>query len=387
MNESANFALSAENRKELYEKLGGIWNMGANVIVGWRGATGGIELLYLSSLELPVAAKRYNGLLERNRHADSADRYRDFINAGCKNIMVPLSFEVSDTKQFIRQLEAILRYYTVTHSRSRAVALFDIVQFSHYSAFVGISQINILSFHANLAASQIAAAGLPIDLNMSTTGDGFYMWNRNEGLEADLALFYVTGLVLAYNQFALDDQPNNALPVLRCCFGFGEHYEYYQASGTKPDSRGFIVGDVTINLDRLISSALPKQLLVSSVIRPNDASDGNTGQFEDAPRVDMPMFFNFAQENAGILTGTPIGNDSIADVHVRLTGETLSQHEYTFRKYDVIDKHGFSHRCFNATFDIENSSGQEISTGLPADNLSGFEAHHIEKEDIRIKVL
>lgn len=387
MHGSEDFTVSAENRKELYEKLGGVWDLGANVIIGWRAAAGGIELLYLPSLELPIASKRHRGLLERNRHIGDHDRYHSFLNAGCRTLQAPLSFEIHEAEPFIHQMEAILRYYTVTHSKSRAVALFDIVQFSHYSAFVGISQINILSFHANLAASRVAAAGLPIDLNMSTTGDGFYIWNRNEGLAADLALFYVTGLVLAYNQFALDDQPHAALPVLRCCFGFGEHYEYYQASGTKPDSRGFIVGDVTIDLDRLISSALPKQFLIASRIRPNDTPDGDDGLMEDAPRIDMPMFFNFAQKNAGVLTDTSIGEGSIADVRMRLTGDALSENEYTIRKYDVIDKHGFSHRCFNATFGVRDSSGRVINTGLPAESLADFGARHIEKEDVKIKVI
>lgn len=387
MRDSEDFAVSAENRKELYEKLGSIWDLGANVIIGWRVAADGIELLYLPSLELPIAAKRHRGLLERDRHMGDSDRYRDFLDAGCQTAQVPLSFEVCEAGPFIKQMESILRYYTVTHSKSRAVALFDIVQFSHHSAFVGISQINILSFHANLAASHVTAAGLPIDLNMSTTGDGFYIWNRNEGLAADLALFYVTGLVLAYNQFALDDQPHNALPVLRCCFGFGEHYEYYQASGSKPDSRGFIVGDVTIDLDRLISSALPKQLLIASRIRPNDAPGGNDSLIENAPRIDMPMFFNFAQQNASVLKESPIGNGRIADIRVALTGDALSEHEHTIRKYEVIDKHGFSHRCFNATFDVRDSLGMEINTGLPAESLIDFGALHIEKEDVKIKVL
>jgi len=387
MSGSTNSEISPENRKELYEKLGGVWDLGANVLIGWRAAVGGIELLYLPSLELPIAAKRHRGLLERNRHMGDSDRYSDFLNAGCSSIRIPLSFDIHETEPFILQMEAILRYYTVTHSKSRAVALFDIVQFSHHSAFVGISQINILSFHANLAASHVTAAGLPIDLNMSTTGDGFYIWNRNEGLSADLALFYVTGLVLAYNQFALDDQPHNTLPVLRCCFGFGEYYEYYQASGTKPDSRGFIVGDITIDLARLISTALPKQLLIGSRIRPNDAPGGNDSNIHNAPRIDMPMFFNFAQKNARVLNGSPIGKGSIAEVRMRLTGDALSEQEYTMKKYDVIDKHSFSHRCFNATFDVRDSLGHDIKTGLPTESLIDFSALHIEKEDVRMKVI
>ena len=45
--------MSSENRKELYEKLRGVWQQGANIIVGWRSAENGIELLYLPILDLP----------------------------------------------------------------------------------------------------------------------------------------------------------------------------------------------------------------------------------------------------------------------------------------------------------------------------------------------
>ncbi len=249
--------LSTEQRKELYETLREVWNLGANVIVGWHCAARELTVYYLPILALPRAARQNAGLLSRNNHIVD-DSLRDgLIGAGCKRVDISLSFVLSDDAETRRQVEAVMRHYTVTHTDCRAVALFDMVGFSLYSAFVRLAQINVLSYHINLAAERVAAAGLPVDLTTTTTGDGFYIWNRVRSLEADLALYYITGLTLAFNRAAMIASPHEPIPELRACFDFGEHYEYYQATGTKPDARGYIVGDVTIKLARLVSAAQP----------------------------------------------------------------------------------------------------------------------------------
>jgi len=185
-------SLSAKNRKELYGELREIWNLGANVIIGWRGSDGGIELLYPPSRELPAAGKDYPELLKRNRHIAGDETYNALLQAGCQPVHVPLSFQPRENEATVDAMNALLRHYTVAHCRVRGVALFDMVNFSLYSAFERITQINVLARHINLAASRVEQAGLPMDISMSTTGDGFYVWNRKEGLPADLVLYYVT---------------------------------------------------------------------------------------------------------------------------------------------------------------------------------------------------
>lgn len=387
MTESQKTSLSVANRKELYEKLRGVWDLGANVIIGWRGADSGIELLYVPGRGLPRAGKAHPELLERSRHVDDQAAFKNLIAAGCESVVIPLSFDIHENQATIGEMNAIIRYYTVTHSRCRAVGLFDIVNFSLYSAFERITQINVLAHHVNLAAARVEAAGLPIDLTMSTTGDGFYLWNRKEGLPADLAIFYVTGLAMAYNRLALEDCPREIIPQLRCCLDFGDHYEYYQASGTKPDSRGFIVGDVTINLARLISAALPHQFLIGSYIRELGDNDDGAREVAAISRIDTPTFLSFALKNARLLLSSPVGAAKIARVNTYLTGERVSDNEYTIRKYDVVDKHGLSHRCFNAKFNITDTTDRSIRVGLLTAELDRFEARHIENEDIRLKIL
>lgn len=380
-------SLSSENRKELYEKLREVWQLGANLIVGWRAEASGIELLYSPSLDLPLIAKRHSGLLRRDRHIGDRDRYHELLDAGCLSEVIPLSFGVSADAVIVEQMAAILRFYTVTHSNCRAVGLFDIVSFSHQSPFTQISQINILSYHANLAAACVEAAGLPIDLNMSTTGDGFYIWNRKTGLAEDLALFYVEWLVLAFNKAAMIEKPQNNIPMLRCCFGFGDHYEYYQASGTKPDSRGFIVGDVTVTLARLIAAALPDQFLLGSKPRVWSDIDGEEVEPHDASRIDMVSFCNFAQKNAKVLGGVTVGHGQIKEIELILTGDKFSERESTINNYEIVDKHGFGNRCVNGRLNITDANDCRISCGLETADLTSFQGRHVEEDDVTIKVI
>lgn len=379
--------LSAANRRELYEKLRDVWDLGANVIVGWRGQVGEIALFYLPIMTLPYAARQYPQLLARERYVGNEARAAELAVAGCMTVSVPLSFTIGADRTTKQQVEAVIRPYTVTHSECRGVALFDMVRFSRYSAFARVAQINILAYHINLAAERVAATGLPLDLSTSTTGDGFYVWNRKEGIEADLALFYVASLTLAYNRVAMLDFPREPIPALRCAFDFGEQYEYYQASGTKPDTRGFIVGDVTIRLARLVEAALPKQFLVGDTLRTAAIADAFDPSSTRLVEVDSVSFFAFAQSNAQLLDGMAIGDAGIERIKVYLTGDRVSESEYTTKKYVISDKHGMTHRCFNARFIVKTSKRRRVFTGLATDELANFTAARAEDEDIQIRVV
>lgn len=387
MDEAQPQSLSGENRRELYEKLRGVWDLGANVIVGWRVEAGDLTVFYLPILLLPLAAKQFSGLLSRNNRAIDEAHLNELAKAGCKSSLIPMSFALGQDEATGHQIGSIIRYYTVTHMNCRAVALFDMVDFSLSSSFVEISQINVLSYHINRAAECVATLGLPVDLTTSTTGDGFYIWNRNEGLEADLALFYVTALTLVYNRVTILDLPLEPIPDLRCCFDFGEHYEYYQPSGTKPDSRGYIVGDVTIKLARLITAALPKQFLVGDSIRPAGVAEVSSQQPVQFSRLNMASFFHFAQTNARLLTGVAVGDGAIDSVETHLTGDHMSNEEFRINKYVVVDKHNLSHRCFNAQFVARDTLGRRIDVGLSNESVVDFAAQRVLNEDIQIKAV
>lgn len=379
--------LSADKRKALYDKLRDVWNLGENVVIGWRSAATGVEILFLTSTGMTRVGRDEPGMLERNRHIREPEKFEALIAKGCQSVVLQLPFAVAEDKATIEEMNAILRYYTVTHSQCRAVGLFDIVNFSLYSAFEQITQINVLAHHINQAAAHVGAVGLPIDVTASTTGDGFYIWNRKEGLAEDLALFYATSLALIYNQRAREENPHETIPILRCCLDFGDHYEYYQASGTKPDPRGFIVGDVTIRLARLISKALPRQFIVGSYIQEIAKQGAQEPEATAISRIDTPSFVNFASSNSKIFLGSAFAISTVERIGARLTGDQISENEHTINKYEMTDKHGLSHRCFNANFDLTDATGRKVSVGLPNDDLERFDVDHVKRESIRLKVV
>ena len=137
---------------------------------------------------------------------------------------------------------------------------------------------------------------MPISICMTTTGDGFYVWNRYEGLSADISLFCVVMLTLGniYATRKLVDRDVTSVPRLRCALHFGSHYEYYEGGGGRANATGYIVGDVTIILARLISKARTGQLLVGSYLHKFGEKDEEWRERLGVSEIDTPMFLALA---------------------------------------------------------------------------------------------
>ena len=56
------------------------------------------------------------------------------------------------------------------------------------------------------------------------------------------------------------------------------------------------------------------------------------------------------------------------------------------KKYQVVDKHGVRHRCFNARLNIETSAGDTFSAGVQDEELSGFQGEHLASEDVQVRL-
>ena len=80
--------------------------------------------------------------------------------------------------------------YGLSYVESRAVLLFDIVEFSLFTPFEQASQLNSLSYSLNSAYNKLLARGIEINFVRTTTGDGYYIWNRKLGPDANRDLFY-----------------------------------------------------------------------------------------------------------------------------------------------------------------------------------------------------
>ena len=85
-------------------------------------------------------------------------------------------------------------------------------------------------------------------------------------------------IVLADNAIARSKSVSKAVPRLRACFHVGSCYEFHQAEGLNPTMHDFIVGDVTIELARMIDAAQPGQILVGDFMAVIDPEDRETSE-------------------------------------------------------------------------------------------------------------
>ncbi len=104
---------------------------------------------------------------------------------------------------------------------SRAVALFDIVGFSLLHPFEQMTQLNSLAHSLNSAHSKMLGKRLNVDFAHSGTGDGFYIWNRDLGVEANTNLYHLMHLVLADSAIARRKALGRTVPHLRAAFHLG----------------------------------------------------------------------------------------------------------------------------------------------------------------------
>ncbi len=356
--------LSASNVAELELGLRRIFSHGANVIVGWHLAGHGIKVLHLPSYALSVTPGFSSESLKPSKFTKTEADFHRLANIGAKVTGITLSFEVPNDAETIAAIDRVIRKFSITHQPWRCISLFDIVGFSKYEPFDKITLITMLSHHILVAAERCRKLELPVEVSMTTTGDGFYVWNDRVGLGADVALYTVTMLALIYNYAALGVARNAAVPNLRCCVAFGEHYEYFQHRADARDPLCFLVGDVTIDLARMMTAAVDNQILVGSHRR--RAKDGRI--------IDTPAFVARAQSGLDRLIGTHVPGGEIAAIKSYLTGERVMDDDFTVKRYSVVDKHDRHHRCFNAKLNVTDRSGKEVFIGCLDRDLDGFAA-------------
>jgi hypothetical protein len=245
--------------------------------------------------------------------------------------------------------------------------LFDIVGFSKVSMIEQVAQLNSLEYSINNAARKLTDAGLDVELARSTVGDGFYVWNRARGLEADLRTYAALLLILIDNRLAQMQagSESHLVPQLRACFSVGSHYSYHQVEGTKPRGFEYIVGEVTITLARLIAKAQAGQIIIGNFQRPLDPL---------TQMIDTIMFLVRAEKVLARLEGAAIGDHPIQKLHSQVTGGKVAGKVLPLVKYIVSDKHGYHHEMFNVRSVAQRDGAPPIELGLRAQDLAGFEA-------------
>lgn len=380
--------MESSTKDKLIRGLEQVWDLGARFIIGWVPVEGGILLVHAPCYAVSGVSTRNPEVLRRRRLWMTQARAEELISEGCASDKIELPSLPRDDDATTEAIDTIMRQYTATYSNCRAVALFDIVKFSLNSTYDQLAQLSFLSHCINLAAKYCAEHGFPIDIRTSTTGDGFYVWNQTEGFIADQALYFVTALALAANNSVADrDHARRGVPQLRCCIGFGGHFEYRHITGQTDGATEYIVGEVTINLSRLISMAMPNQVLVASYNRHLEEEEEQLCRVLATDTIDTQTFIGLSEAIAAKTLGMPLPNgSSVAEINAYLTGSKISDREFTIKKYSVADKHGLEHRCFNLKFNVSDQSGKKIYVGLMESELGPFAAQHVKREDIRVRV-
>jgi len=275
-------------------------------------------------------------------------------------------------------IEDAIGKYSISYVEDRAVALFDIVGFSLFSPLEQVTQLNSLSFSFNSAYARMLAKSLDISFARSTTGDGFYIWNRDRSVQANINLYHFMHLVLADNAIARSKSSANTTPQVRVSFHVGGHYEFYQSEALSPTVYSYIVGDVTIELARMIDRALPGQVLLGDFKVP--MPDLTTGLNE---RIDTVEFIERTQKTLSKLDGIDLSGDEISDIRCYLTGDKTGDgdQDFAIRRYRIVDKHGLARHVYNAKINIYRTDADPIFLGRQTSELKGFK---YESSDFKI---
>jgi hypothetical protein len=254
-------------------------------------------------------------------------------------------------------VSSLVMRYGVSLVRHRAVVLLDAVGFSLGSPLEQVAMLNSLAYSVNSAHSQLLSKDVRINFARTTTGDGFYIWNRSRTAEGSVALYKLMMLTLADNATAQRKARRFPVPHLRAAFHVGEQYEFYQVEALNPTTFGYIVGPVTIELSRMIEKALPGQILLgdfSIAGTANEAqNDGGTIDFVERTAATLDQ-----------LQGLAVAGDSIDTISCYLTGDSIATDRYSVSRYPIRDKHGLSRLVYNAKINIHLQRAGAIFLGL-----------------------
>lgn len=361
---------------ELDRLLYAQWSLGQNLVLAWSPTRQGVLLLVVphyavASYGAETAAAPADPGTESPAHQfimqllSGPRQYSDrqMRNAtrllAVEPVAVALRQPLTGLPEEAAAIENLVKRYSVSYVHNRAVALFDIVGFGLLTPFQQMTQLNSLSCSLNAAHSRLLARRMQVNFARSSTGDGFYIWNRDVGLEANTNLYHFMHLVLADNAIARSKGASCGVPLLRTSFHVGSCYEFNHAEGLNPTIYCDVVGDVTISLARMIEYALPGQILVGEFCVPMIARG-----LEGAGEFDAIRFMDQAQNSLSQLNGLELSGEAVESIKCYLTGEACADGTFSIRKLAIEDKHGLLRNAFNAKVNIHRRGAEPILLGI-----------------------
>ena len=363
------------NLKTLEKTLRKQWRLGQNIVLCWSSDERGLLVIlvphyylgnYCATGEDAPAGGADNETFVRELISGQRRKTREELFAVSERLDVPPTFIKLNTAlveepAVLAAVEQLIKRYGLSYVESRAVLLFDIVEFSLYTPFEQASQLNILSYSLNSAYNKLLAQGIEINFARTTTGDGYYVWNRDLGSGANQDLFYFLLLVVADNAVARAASRGNTVPLIRAAYHIGGHYELYQAEGVNPSVFSYIVGDVTIELARMVDLAQAGQILVGD-FRCDPAGRG-PGDIRPVAQIAAPAFVSGCNREIAAMQGMQLSSKSITGMSCYLTGSEDTDGRSAPRRFRIVDKHGLSRNAYNLQIDIE-LEGRKLALGL-----------------------
>lgn len=339
------------------------WRLGQSILLCWAFDLNGLLTIVVPHYFLGnfTSPNHPSGVGEQNE-----DFVRDLISGsrfkahneifkiarklGVAPNFVKLDQALTQDDEAVAQIDSMIKRYSLGHEESRAVVLFDIADFSLFRPFEQASQLNSLSYSMNSAYSKLKREGIEVNFARTTTGDGYYVWNRDLGVfpNVDLLTFFL--LVLIDNAVAREKSQFGSVPTLRSAFHIGSHYELSQAEGINPTVLSYIVGDVTIKLARLVESVPPEGI--------------HMGDFLALlPDSDVPAtpadFLGHSCDELLDMSGLRVDEGRLTKIYF----EPWSAGQPDERLIDVTDKHGLSQSAHNVGFTLE-LEGHTLSLGV-----------------------
>jgi len=268
----------------------------------------------------------------------------------------------------------MVRCYGVSLVRNRAVVLLDAVAFSLRSPLEQMATLNSLAYSVNSAYAQLLSRQIHIDFARTTTGDGFYIWNRATTPEANAELYKLLIMLLADNAIAQRKARSPWVPRLRAAFHVGEHYEFHQVEGLNPTNFSYIVGQVTVDLARMVERALSGQILLGEFV----TTLGGEGNVQSVDTID---FVANAAASLEQLHGLDISGGRVEAIRCYLTGRAMHTGRYPVNRYVLRDKHGASRIVYNAKVNIHRTAAEPIFLGIQNEELWNFDGVQLEPVD------
>ena len=353
-------------KKQINGLFFNLWAFGSNSLVAWMPTRLGIDILSVPKVRLFNIENPESRVFHGQRQME-IDEFRQTSKlVDSEPMEIRLEFTIGDDESGLTEaeVEEIFRNYATFKTDYRAVLLLDIVGFSKHTPEAQASQLSTLEFALNIAEESCKQKNLPIEMRRSTTGDGFYIWNRLTGPEADIALFVLMQLFLTYYsglKRAITEK--NAAPDIRTAAGLGSHYSFY-APGRDVlyTSDEYIVGDVTIDVARLIGKTNTHQIVIGAFSRP-----GKEGESPLTPERMMQV----ASEKLKEFEGMPLFGNPVEKFSSYITGPKRENGTFKNQKMRVIDKHGFEHICYNAKVNVFLDGDEPYYIGLQHSDLFG----------------